>query len=282
MDDLLRDYFDHDKIELRRISGGDINEAFLAMVDSREFFIKYNQHRSAGAMFDAEKKALNLMNTVIPNHVPKVIGLIASQNGSILVLEYLKPTPSRANQYKNLGKIVAKLHTHASTNFGLDHDNFIGTLPQINSPHESFIDFYTNCRILPQMSQAYDSRLLSEMDTKCFYVFLQELQHLIPEESPSLIHGDLWAGNHLFSLDGQPYLIDPAISFAHREMDIAMSKLFGGYPEDFYNSYQDVFPLIRGWENRMEIYQLYYILVHLNLFGKSYYASVMRIIEKYT
>lgn len=282
MHDLLRDYFKSDKINLRPISGGDINEAFLANVNGQEFFIKYNQHKSAKAMFEAEKKALDLMQTIISNHVPAVVGLLSNQKGSALILEYIKPSQSLSKDYKTLGQILAQLHDHSSDEFGLDHDNFIGTLPQKNQHYNTFADFYSNCRLLPQIVLAHDNGLLSKNDTKAFNPFLKKLSHLIPLENPSFIHGDLWAGNHLFSNSGQPYLIDPAISFAHREMDLAMSKLFGGYPQDFYHSYHEVFPLQKGWEYRLDIYQLYYLLVHLNLFGSSYYSSVMRIIKKYT
>ena len=110
---------------------------------------------------------------------------------------------------------------------------------------------------------------------------MKKIDLIIPVEKPSLLHGDLWIGNVINSFE-VPYLIDPAIYYGHREMDLAMSKLFGGFHDDFYSTYNENYPLIAGWEDRRDIYNLYPLLVHLNLFGRSYYSKILTIVNKYT
>ncbi len=173
------------------------------------------------------------------------------------------------------------MHRFGQSHYGLNHDNFIGRLPQYNSSKEDAIDFLIEDRLAPQCRLAMDQQLLQAGDMKKFEALFKKLPELLPIESPSLIHGDLWSGNFMIAENGRSVLIDPAVSFGLREMDLAMSLLFGGFNDLFYQAYHEAFPLKGGWRERMDIYQLYYLLAHLNMFGRSYLRPVQQILNKY-
>lgn len=170
--------------------------------------------------------------------------------------------------------------THRTINqlFGLDSDNYIGLLPQNNDWSETFENHYINSRIDPRILLAKKNGFLKSIDAAPLY---KRLINIIPSEPPSLIHGDLWNGNVLFGADGIAVLIDPAVSYSYREFDIAMMNLFQGFDQVVFEIYIDIFPLEPNWKERLEIYKLYYLLVHLNMFGASYEISGRTILEKY-
>jgi len=167
-----------------------------------------------------------------------------------------------------------------SEQFGFTSNNFIGRLDQLNDFYNSFLDFYVNCRLDPQTKMAFDSNLFSKKEINAMAKLYNKLDDLIPIEKASLIHGDLWNGNVLWS-ETKVFLIDPAVAYSHRESDLAMMHLFGGFPECCFEAYAECYPLEKGWRERMDLFQLYYLLVHVNLFGASYVQSVKKILEKY-
>lgn len=210
--------------------------------------------------------------------IPKVIATNTINNWSYLLLEYI-PTGTKGQHFwETFGHQMAKLHKNTNATFGLGTDNYIGSLPQYNGfEYNNAAEFYIQKRLLPQFQMAATSGYTFEnLD-----LFFKNINHEIPDEPPALIHGDLWSGNFLVSNSEQPVLIDPAVAYAPREMDIAMMHLFGGFSPLLFHAYHDVFPLAQGWKNRLEIWQLYYLLVHLNLFGSSYLGSVKNIINNY-
>ena len=198
---------------------------------------------------------------------------------SYLLMEYVTFRPATDDDWIKLGRNLARLHKTDSGSFGLDHDNFIGTLPQINTPMTKWTEFYAQRRIQPQIDMAVS--LLSPVDLRNWEQLCAQLESILTDEPPSLIHGDLWSGNVQMSNHG-PVIYDPAISYANREMDLAMSLLFGGFSHLFYDSYKAEFPVVNsGFDDRMQIYQLYYLLVHVNLFGVSYAPSVRGILKRF-
>jgi fructosamine-3-kinase len=180
-----------------------------------------------------------------------------------------------------LGKQLANLHLNKSKTFGFNTDNFIGTLPQSNTTHHNWVDFYVEERLVPQLKIAIQRHLLTPAEVPDLSTMKLKTVDIFKYVQPSLLHGDLWSGNYLISKDGIPYLIDPAAYYGHSEVDIAMSLLFGGFDNSFYEAYHAVIPKETDTIARIELYQLYYLLVHLNLFGSSYYNSVKRITNKY-
>ena len=165
--------------------------------------------------------------------------------------------------------------------YGLSFDNYAGSTVQVNTPHEKWSDFFRGCRLAPQLRLAsgwLDGRTRRQADR-----LLERLDEYLPEpERPSLLHGDLWSGNALRGPDGKMWLIDPAVYVGHHEADLAMTQLFGGFPPAFYAAYNEVCPIDSGYARRRDIYNLYHLLNHLNLFGESYYYPVARILERYS
>ncbi|QCX01904.1 fructosamine kinase family protein [Aggregatimonas sangjinii] len=267
---------------IQSISGGDISEAFLLETDTERFFCKVNHQNDAYTMFVAEKLGLDAISQTKTIAVPKILLCEALEKGGFLVMEYIEPKQTSSIDMERLGHHLAALHRHSKTNmFGWNKANFIGSLPQSNNTDSDWARFYVQERLVPQLKRAKDSKLLSAEEIPIPKTLLQACQGLFPEVVPSLLHGDLWSGNYLISADGTPYLIDPAVYWGHHEVDIAMTRLFGGFGTSFYDAYSESFPKIGGEIARTEIYQLYYLLVHLNLFGSSYQAAVRAILKRY-
>ena len=264
---------------VRPLSGGDINEAFAFEAGGETYFIKIQNKPVGTNMFGAEQSGLIAIRGTGTVLTPQVFATGRAEGQSYLLMEYVAFRPATDDDWIKLGRNLARLHKTESSSFGLDHDNFIGTLPQINVPMTKWTEFYAQCRIQPQIDMAVS--LLSPVDLKNWEHLCVQLESILTDEPPSLIHGDLWSGNVQMS-DRGPVIYDPAISYANREMDLAMSMLFGGFSHLFYESYKAEFPVAKsGFDDRMQIYQLYYLLVHVNLFGVSYVPSVRGILKRY-
>lgn len=186
-----------------------------------------------------------------------------------------------SNDYGKLGEGLARLHAITNTEFGLDYDNFIGSLSQKNTRHNDWVNFYVNTKLKPQLQLALQNGLLKQSDIPEHDVLTDRVLNLSGEIRPSLIHGDLWHGNFLIGVNNKPYLFDPACYFGDPRMDIAMSKLFGGFDDRFYEAYYSTMGIKKIGKDLLDLYQLYYLLVHLNIFGSSYYSSVKAILNRH-
>jgi hypothetical protein len=264
------------------VGGGDINEARLIETDKGRFFLKMNDSAFAHEMFIAEAKGLNALKSAGILRVPEVIGHGKDQHHSFLLLEFIERGYRRQTFWEEFGEGLAALHRFSAQEFGFDEDNFIGSLPQSNNRHSTWADFYVHERLEPQIRMAIDAHKLSSADTQDFKSLYKLLPSICPEEQASLLHGDLWSGNFMSGPDGEPVLIDPSVSYAHRELDLAMSRLFGGFERPFYAAYEEHYPLAPGFEKRLPVYQLYYLLVHVNLFGGGYVRSVRNVLSQFT
>ena len=265
----------------RPVSGGDISKAFLLETSQNRYFLKVNNHQEALAMFQAEKLGLETIYKTNTIAVPEVFYCGTFENQSLLLLEYIENKSPEKKDFQKLGTKLAALHNISQTSFGFASDNYIGRLFQSNKLHLKWEDFYCHERILPQLILAKSKGLLSKNEIPEITNLLKVLKDISNNVTPSLLHGDLWSGNYIISTDGTPYLIDPAIYFGHNEVDIAMSKLFGGFDKSFYEAYQDYYPVGENSSASIDLYQLYYLLVHLNMFGNSYYSSVKGILSRY-
>jgi len=269
--------------ESQPVRGGDINRAALLLLDDgRQLFLKYNRHPQAAQMLRTEKMGLALLGASRVIATPKIFAQgEAPGEWAFLLLEYIAPGHKNRPFWQQFGASLAALHGSTSAQFGFAHDNFIGSLPQPNGRLDSWPEFYADRRLRPQMKQARDAGLLDRHDGQQLEKLCSRIGQVCPEEAPALIHGDLWSGNFLCNPQGAPVLIDPAANFAHREMDIVMSRLFGGFDDAFYLAYNEAWPLEPGFEKRVDIYQLYYLLVHVNLFGAGYVDAVRQILKAY-
>ncbi|MBR9920579.1 MAG: fructosamine kinase family protein [Bacteroidetes bacterium] len=271
------------KIEsFNSVSGGDINQAFLLQTKHKPYFLKFNRNPDAIHWFIGEKNGLEAIEENGEIKVPKVLEIKSVDEGAILLMEFIESGFRDASFWERFGRQLARLHKAPQNYFGFPENNFIGSLPQSNAKADNWSAFYQTQRLEPQIHMARDQQLLSDADVKKFESLYKAIAGICPEEPPSLIHGDLWSGNYLCGPTGTPYLIDPATSYSHREMDIAMTRLFGGFNRDFYKHYENEYPLQPGFESRLEIYQLYYLLVHLNLFGSGYYRQVSAILKSFS
>lgn len=254
------------------LSGGDINAVYLLQSESGKFVVKVNSAEEFPGMFDAEARGLQLLTESGSFRIPQVKNHGSIGPHSYLLLEYIPSTSPNLDFAQQFAKNLATLHSRDNSYFGLDHDNYIGSLKQHNDNRGNAADFYISQRLEPQFRLAADKGFrFKSLDD-----FYSTIIKVIPDDPPSLIHGDLWSGNFLVSESGSPTLIDPAISFAPREMDLAMMQLFGGFSEETFHLYNENFPLTSGWNERIPLWQLYYLLVHLNLFGSGYLSGVQR------
>jgi len=272
------------KVEITKqnsVSGGDINIAYKVETSAGDYFVKINHASSFPAMFEKEAKGLKLLADSGEINVPDVIGTGKSNEEAFLVLKHIDSSTMKAGFWKTLGRSLARMHQHSHELFGLDHDNYIGSLPQSNTYHHSWVSFFIEERLEKQLKIARDDGKVNAGLIKSFESLYKRLPDIFPEEPPALLHGDLWSGNYMIDQEGNPCLIDPAVYYGHREMDLGMSLLFGGFDREFCNAYHDEFPLEKSWRERTDICNLYPLMVHVNLFGGSYVQSVSRIINKF-
>ncbi|WP_037316313.1 fructosamine kinase family protein [Salegentibacter sp. Hel_I_6] len=261
-----------------RLTGGDINEVFLITSDSGKYVIKLNSAEKFPGMFEAEKAGLQALQEPKVIDVPNVLRVGEIDKTSYLLLEFKESAAKSSNFWADFGKQMAALHKNTSEEFGFHQDNYIGSLPQRNNAKSSAADFYISERLEPQIKLATEKGY----DLDIGKSFFSNISAIISDEKPALIHGDLWGGNYLVNANGDPCLIDPATAFAPREMDLAMMKLFGGFDKELFEVYQEEFPLVSGLEERIPLWQLYYLLVHLNLFGAGYRPQVASIIKQFS
>ena len=265
--------------KVSQLGGGSINSVFLVELEKSKIVLKINDSLRFPGMFENEKKGLLKLNAS-GVQTPQVIFERSKDNLAFLALEYI-PNGNFGN-WELFGEKLAALHTNKNEFFGLDYDNYIGSLRQVNKKENNWKGFYSNQRLLHLTKFAFDKELLSKTDSKKMEELCNKLDTYLPFAKPSLIHGDLWSGNLIFDGQGKPVFIDPAIYYGHPEMDWAMLSLFGSYPETAIKSYCNIIPLENNYFEREKIYQLYPLLVHLILFGRSYYRDIYEILNFYS
>jgi protein-ribulosamine 3-kinase len=269
---------DDEIISSKNQTGGDINHAsIIKLSDGKSLFLKWNDS-APDYMFEVESKGLKILSGANTDlEIPEVVEV----GKDFLLLSLLVPGSANSESAYGFGTELAKLHQHSSETFGLNHDNFIGKLPQSNHQHQNWADFFVSERIEPQIklgiqSGKFESNLIPIVD-----VLHKTVQDLFPNEQPALLHGDLWSGNYMFTKSGAASIYDPAIYYGHREMDIAMTRLFGGFSSYFYEGYNSEYPLADRFEDRIELYNLYPVLVHANLFGGGYIHRTLEILKRF-
>jgi fructosamine-3-kinase len=266
----------------RPIAGGDINRAFaVTFADGRRLFVKTNAHEPAD-MFAAEARGLAWLAEARELRVP---GVVAAGAGFLALELVVSAAPARDFD-ERLGRGLAALHRFGAAGFGLDHDNFIGRLPQSNAATPgAWPEFFRARRLAPQLQRAVDaglasSRLQRGME-RLFAALDDDAAALLgPAEPPARLHGDLWGGNLLCDETGAPCLCDPAVYGGHREVDLAMMRLFGGFGARVFDAYAEAWPLADGYAARVPLYQLYPLMVHVNLFGGGYVGQVEALVDR--
>jgi fructosamine-3-kinase len=264
-----------------QVYGGDINETFILHSSDTKFFLKFNSDDKED-MFEKEFSGLELLRSSNAITVPQPIITGKSQTHIYLVMECIDKRNYTPDFWQHFAQQLAALHKTNADTFGLDHDNYIGSIHQKNKQSAVWSEFYAEQRILYLIRKAFDDKKCDSTDIRMADRLCSKLDSLFPAEPPSLLHGDLWSGNFMINTKGQPVIYDPAVYYGHREMDIGMSLLFGGFDKKFYSHYNETWPMEKHWESRIELTQLYPLLVHLNLFVGHYYESVRDILKKYS
>lgn len=270
---MLKNIFVDCGIHVRRyeeVHGGDINKAYCLYTQDDKYFLKVNEEKRYPGMFDKEAKGLDLLRNNCTLIIPGVIKTGSCNQQQYLLLEWLEKGSIQKDTWKNFGNRLAIMHKKPQAYFGLGIDNYIGSLKQNNTRHNEWNSFYAECRIIPLVQILFNSGSFTHSDVLHATSFCNKLSELFPADSPALLHGDLWGGNYLITSGGNAAIYDPAVYYGHREMDIGMSKLFGGFAPQFYDAYNSTYPLGKGWEKRLPVSELYPLLVHAVLFGGHY------------
>jgi protein-ribulosamine 3-kinase len=262
------------------LSGGCINQGFHLQGDRLEFFVKLNA-ASALPMFEAEAAGLREIAATRTVRVPRPVCAGAEGSQAWLVLEYLSLSRSQPRTSAALGERLAAMHRIVQERFGWTRDNAIGSTPQINAPLSDWAAFWGEHRLGYQLDLAARNGYAAVLEPRATRL-LERLPKLLTGYRPaaSLVHGDLWGGNAATTTSGEPVLFDPAVYYGDREVDFAMTTLFGGFSREFYIAYEGVWPLDPGHRERRDLYNLYHVLNHLNLFGSGYLAQAQQMIDR--
>jgi len=269
----------------RSVGGGSINSAWIVDSGELQYFVKTNRADRL-EMFIAESEGLNEMiesqNGNHPDrlHIPAPVCVGVAGHSSYIAMEYLAVGSGNSNSMVQLGRALARMHRQSQTQFGWHRDNTIGSTPQPNNRESSWIEFYRQHRLGFQLELAGKNgadrrtlerglRLSEDLDG-----FFQQYQPMA-----SLLHGDLWSGNYAILTSGDPAIFDPAVYYGDREADLAMTELFGGFSRDFYSAYNEAWPIDTGYKTRKNLYNLYHILNHFNLFGGGYLGQATHTID---
>ena len=260
------------------VSGGDSCANLICRHPNGEsIFVKYMVSAPPN-FFESESEGLAYLSQISNVRTPKVF----AYGKSFLVLEYIRPNQHVPDFWEQLGQQLASIHEFTRDQYGFVNDNYCGRTHQVNTLTESGSEFFAKYRLLNLAEKAFDGGLLAIGDLQAIESLCLRLDNIVPYQQPSLLHGDLWSGNVHVSEVGRPVLIDPAVYFGWAEIDIAMTKLFGGFDHRFYKAYTEARPLEQGWEGRLDLYNLYPLLNHLLLFGQGYLPKVRHVLSTYS
>ena len=261
-----------DKLTLLNISR--TGKTFILHKDIK-YFVKYDQNKD---VIYSEYKCLLFLDEKNISLFPKPFGFFSNSNGAYLICEFINF--KKNNNFFELGLMLAQFHQNTNINYGFFHDTYCGPTLQINSWNCDWYDFFFNTKIKYQLDLAIKKKYVDKNYSKMVLDLLKKNKSLFLDRIPSLIHGDLWSGNIGTDIHNKPRLFDPSLYYGDYEADIAMTELFGGFNQKFYEGYNHIKKFEPGFKNRSNFYKLYHILNHLNIFGRSYIYDLDNIIKK--
>jgi len=277
----LKQNGDYSAIEkTTRVYGGSINTCYYVRTEQNEYFIKHHDDAPKN-FFRIEKDGLTYIKQAKAIAVPEVYSFSDQPNEAYLLLEWIEGQANEQTEYM-LGEKLAQLHKTSGDYHGFPTDSYIGLLPQPNGLYDCWLTYYRDQKLLSQINLGIKKGVINGKRRERLEKLLELLPKWIPEDVlPSYLHGDLWGGNWLVGQGSQPYVVDPSFFFGDRQMEIAFTELFGGFSQKFYDAYYTTFPLDHTYSDVKPLYQLYYLIVHLNIFGKSYASQVDHVLDRY-
>lgn len=268
-------------LEIKSVGGGCINQTYKITTADKYFFCKLNSASKFPHLFEKEKNGLELIQKHNVIKTPGIIDYSIIGNEQILTLEWIEEGNRKDEFWKTFGQQLAALHQISTEEFGLKEDNYMGSVPQINRQEKNWVLFFRANRLEPLVKLCVNKNLLQPKHQEQFEILYQRLPQIFDNEKPALIHGDLWSGNYMCDKKGMPVLIDPAVYFGHRSVDLAMTTLFGGFHKSFYQAYHHYFPLPENYREQWNACNLYPLLIHLYLFGKSYLSKIEQTLDQF-
>ncbi|MGM8215527.1 fructosamine kinase family protein [Bacillaceae bacterium W0354] len=267
-------------LEIKLVRGGSINDSYYVKTTNREYFIKTHPN-APHEFFQMEVKGLEKIRETHTIAVPEVYAYSDNIGEAFLLLEWVKGEENNDTEQR-LGENIARLHQNYNDQHGFDHRSYTGLIPLNNGLYESWVDYYGNRRLKGQLDIGIENGRITNKRRDRLEKLMSNLKRFVPDQiKASYLHGDLWSGNWLPGEKGEPYVVDPSFLYGDRHFDLAFTELFGGFSKQFYEAYHEQYPIEQDYDDIKEIYQLYYLLVHLNIFGESYGESVDIILNKY-
>ena len=268
------------------ISGGCINDCYKIYNRDTAFFVKVNQREQFPDMFQKEANGLTTLRKTQLFNIPQFVAQFDRDNQSYLVLEFIEEgriidSSDQIQNWSAFGTQLTKLHQLSQEEFGFEEDNYIGSLHQKNELKNDWVTFFLECRLLPLIELGIEKGWAQKIQFRQIEGIAKMVEDEFPKEPPALLHGDLWSGNFLNDKKGNTNLIDPAVYYGHREMEIAFTQLFGGFHSEFYTHYNFNYPIQEDFQKRLSVLQLYPLLVHANLFGGHYVKQGLSVLNKF-
>lgn len=265
---------------VKPIQGGSINEAYYIRTKDAQYFMKH-QPNSPKGFFQSEATGLRLIKESNTALVPNFLSYSDQTDQSFLLLEWIEGEATERTEVQ-LAQNLAKLHQVTGPNHGFARDTYIGILEQPNELKANWLEYYRQYRLQSQIKYGADNNIIKDERLKKLNQLLDQLDKWIPTYiEPSYLHGDLYAGNWIVGPAGQPYLVDPSFLYGDRHFEIAFTHLFPGFSEQFYDAYEEAYPLRPDFSDVKPLYQLYYLIIHFNMFGEPYGKEIDKILNKY-
>jgi fructosamine-3-kinase len=279
---LINHFREVNNLRFHPVGGGCINQCYCISFSGSEVFCKLNSANKFPQLFLKEKRGLERILSSGAIQAPTVIDCVEVADHQVLLQEWVYEGERTESFWKAFGEQLAALHRCSNEYFGWEEDNYMGSIPQSNTATSSWNDFFTNHRLQPLVKQSLDKGLLSSTEVKQFELIYQKLGEVFnPQEPPSFLHGDLWSGNFMCNRESNPVLIDPACYFGHRSIDLAMTTLFGGFRTPFYEAYNYHYPFPSNYQEQWAVCNLYPLLIHLLLFGRSYLPQIQTTLQQF-
>ena len=266
------------------VGGGCIANASRIEAGSETYFLKWSREAAAHTFVPEAAGLRALREGASAVHVPQPIAAQGPENDGpgFLLIQWIESGRKNSSFWQDFGGGLADMHRHTADRYGFETDNYIGRLPQENEWLDDWPSFFITRRLEPQVRMAKENGRWSETWQQHFDGLRDRMSELLPARpEASILHGDLWGGNFLVAEDGGAALVDPAAYYGHREADLGMTRLFGGFDGTFYDAYKEAWPLEPGYEERLDIYNLYHLINHLNHFGSGYAGGVNRILTRF-